>query len=286
MNVDYDIAVVGGGPAGLSAALSALRRDKKTVVFDQRGAKSKLAKAPLVDNYLGLPAISGQELMRVFSGHVKTRGIPILEEKIVNIYPGGGGFTLIAGDNAWQSASVVFAAGAPSGQTLPGESDFLGRGVSYCAVCDGLLFRGKKVAIIAATSGSREDTSFLAGLCREILYFPLYAGEHPQHPNLKTLKELPKEITGADTVGAIKTDKNSHAVDGVFIFRANAPPDSILPDLALKDNFVRTDSLMRTNVPGFFAAGDCTGQPWQISRATGQGQIAALSAASYIDGHN
>jgi thioredoxin reductase (NADPH) len=282
LSTNYDLAIVGGGPAGLSAALSALRRDKKIILFDQRGGYSKLAKAPLVDNYLGLPKISGQELLRLFTEHVNTRGAPILKEKIGNIYPDAGGFTLIAGDNAWQAASVVFAAGAPSGQTLPGESEFLGRGVSYCATCDGLLFRGKKVAVIADSAGGKEEASFLAGLCREILYFPLYKGEHPQHANLKTIEELPQEISGAAAVGAIRTDKGDHAVDGVFIFRASAPPDAILPGLALKNNFIQTDSFMQTNIPGFFSAGDCTGQPWQISRATGQGQIAALSAAAYI----
>jgi thioredoxin reductase (NADPH) len=177
------------------------------MLFKTRDMDSKLFKARLVNNYLGLPEISGQELLKVFAGHAKARGALIVNEKIVNIYPEDGAYTLVAAEKSWQAAAVVLAMGAPAERLLPGESEFLGRGVSYCATCDGLFFRGKKVAVIASSNADEDEVAFLAGLCGEILYFPLYKGEYPRYPNLKVLREIPKKINGIETVGAVKNGR-------------------------------------------------------------------------------
>jgi thioredoxin reductase (NADPH) len=168
---------------------------------------------------------------------------------------------------------------------LAGETDFLGRGVSYCATCDGLLFRGKTVAVIADCDDGAEDVHFLAGLCRQVLYLPLYRGDIPARDNLRLIKETPQAIRGSDGGLILSTDRAAHAVDGIFIFRVSPPPETLLPDLELESEFfVRTDKHLATSIPGVFAAGDCTGRPWQINRAAGEGQAAAVSAVSYLSG--
>jgi len=278
----YDLAIVGGGPAGLSAALTALQRNKSVILFEHLGFSPKLSKSHLVENYLGLPKMSGKELIDKFVQHVKTHEATIVEEKIINIYPGDE-FTLISGNNAYQAQAVVFATGAATSKALQGEGKFLGRGVSYCATCDGMIFKGKNVAVIASLPESEEEIGFLAEICQKVYLFPLYKGEYPKYANLEVVKEIPQEILGQETVETLKTDKNQYKVDGIFIFHATVHPDSIIPGLEFETNFIKVDKDMKTNVAGFFAAGDCTGQPWQISRATGQGQLAALSAVSYLD---
>ena len=281
----YDIAIVGGGPAGLAAALNGRQRNKSVLLFDRRGADAKLGKANSVDNYLGQQTVSGKELLDSFTRHAEARGVLPLYEQITNIYLTDGMFSLLATNLSWQARTVIFAAGAPAGRLLPGEEEFLGRGVSYCATCDGLLFKNKKIAIIAECQ-ENEETGFLAGLCKEILYFPLYKDAYPEYDNLTVLAEKPLLVEGADKIAALRTDKDIHPVDGVFIFRQNLPPGSIIEGLLLEDNFIKTDKAQRTNIPGFFAAGDCTGRPWQINRAAGEGQVAALSAVGYLADNN
>lgn len=278
----YDLAVIGGGPAGLSAALTARQRNKSVVLFEHLGFSPKLSKAHLVENYLGLPEMTGKQLMDTFVAHVKKHEIAIIEEKITNIYSGDN-FTIVSNVNAYEVKAVVFATGAATNKALDGESKFLGRGVSYCATCDGMLFKGKTVAVIASVAESEEEVKFLCEICEKVYFLPLYKGEYPQAKNLEVVKEMPQEILGQNSVEKIMTDKGEYAVEGVFIFHATVPPDNIMPGLEFENNFIKVDKDMKTNIAGFYAAGDCTGQPWQISRATGQGQIASLSAVSYLD---
>ncbi len=277
----YDIAIIGGGPAGLSAALTARARNKTVALFEPRGFSPKLSKAHQIDNYLGLPSLSGKELMEAFVKQVQSRQPDIIEEKVVNIFPGDE-FTIMTGQNTYRAGAVIITTGAPSGQQYPGESELLGRGVSYCATCDGMFFKGKKVAVIASLPESEEETEFLADICTEVLYIPLYKGEYPKKANLRIIKSTPLAIIGQDSVQEIETGNGREQVDGVFIFRDSEPLESILPTLELSEKLIKVDIDMKSSIPGVFAAGDCTGRPWQINRAAGQGQVAALSAVAFL----
>ena len=278
----YDIAIIGAGPAGLSAALTAMRRKKTVIIFDPYETSPKLGKAHLIDNYLGIPDVSGRELMTIFKNHVLKTETVFVKEKINNIYPGDE-FTLTTATNVYTSKTVVFAVGSSLGTTYPGEVEFLGRGVSYCATCDGQFFQNKKIAVIATMSEAKEEIAFLAQICSEIYFFPLYKGEYIKKENIKIINERPKTIIGNETVSELITDKNSYSLDGVFIFRESEPPGHIVDGIELRDNAVKVDSFMKTNIAGLFAAGDVIGKPWQIAKATGEGQIAVLSAIAYLD---
>ena len=278
----YDIAIVGGGPAGLSAALTARQRNKSVILFEHMGFSPKLSKAHLVENYLGFSKMNGKELMNKFVQHVKANEVTIVEEQIINIYPGDE-FTLVSESNVYTAAAVIFATGAATSKALPGENNLLGRGVSYCATCDGLFFKEKTVAVVASLPESEEEVVFLTQICKKVLYFPSYNGEYPKQTNLEVVKETILQIQGEDIVQGIKTDKRQYVVDGIFIFHTTVPPGNIIQGLDYEDNFIKVDKDMKTNIEGFFASGDCAGQPWQISKATGQGQQAALSAVAYLD---
>lgn len=279
----YDIAIIGGGPAGLSAALTARQRNKSVVLFEAKDFSPRLSKAHKVENYLGLPDIDGKKMMEKFLSHVKKHEPTIIKDKVTGIFPGEKDFTIVTRELSYQAGAVIFALGEPPSKTFPGELDFLGRGVSYCGTCDGMFFTDRKVAVIATSKESDEETEFLTEVCSEIIYIPLFKGDYYQSSKIKVVQEVPKEILGNEVVTGLTTDKGAYEVDGVFIFREDSPLESIIEGLELEEgNFIKVDNQMRTNIPGIFAAGDCTGRPWQISRATGQGLVASLSAVSYL----
>ncbi len=144
----YDCAVVGGGPAGLEAAITLKVREKRFVLFAGQGLSRKVESAPRIDNYLGLPGVSGAELARRFREHLAGMDITPLYEQVSMVYPMGDYFSLATAKNTYEARSVILALGTAPAKLLPGEERLLGRGVSYCATCDAPLCRGKRVAVL------------------------------------------------------------------------------------------------------------------------------------------
>ena len=281
--MSYDIAVIGGGPAGLSAVVTGRIRNKSVILFDHMGMSPKLRRAHKVENYLGLPGMDGNELVAAFEKHALSYEPEWVKEKVTAIFPGEESFTLLTADKTFEAKTIIMAIGTPSAAALPGEKEFLGRGVSYCATCDGQFYRGRTVAVVATAPEAAEEALYLAELCKEVVYLPRYrTGEVPEHANLRVEKAAPQAIIGEQTVTAVRTDKGDIAADGGYLLRESDPVDSILAELQTQDGAICVDAYMATNVPGVFAAGDCTGRPWQISRATGQGLTAVLSAISWL----
>ena len=279
----YDIAVVGGGPAGLSAVVTGRIRNKSVVLFDHMGMSPKLRRAHKVENYLGLPGLSGGELVTAFEQHALSYEPEWVKEKVTGIFPGSEAFTLLTSDKTFEAKSIILTVGVPSAAALRGEKELLGRGVSYCATCDGQFYRGRTVAVVAAMPEAAEEALYLAEICKEVIYFPLYKEGHlPERANLRIEKAIPTGILGLETVTALQTHAGEIPVDGVFLLRESDPVDSLVAELAIKDGAICVDERMATNIPGIFAAGDCTGHPWQISRATGQGLTAVLSAIVWL----
>ncbi len=279
----YDIAIIGGGPAGLSAAVNACRRNRKAVVISKEDHSSKILQAHLIENYLGLPEISGPELGSRMKEHALALGTTFQKDEIQSLYRDGQNFTLIGRESAFEAAAVILSVGIALGKEINGESDFVGRGVSYCATCDGMFFKGKSVALIGYIPEAETEASFLAEVCQKVYFLPQYGFKGEVNSKVELWKGKPLSILGVDRVETLKTSNGELAVDGVFIERAGRPVDQIIDGLKVENGFIVTDLDQATNITGVFAAGDCTGKPWQIGRAIGQGQVAALSAVQYIE---
>lgn len=280
----YDIAIIGTGPAGISAAITATVRGKKVRLYGEQELSSKMRKAERIDNYPGLPHISGEELGKQFSRHLADLGIEVEPRRVTLIVPVGDKFLLQDGSGADVGArTVILAGGVAPAVTLPGEQELLGRGVSYCATCDGRFYQGKNVAVIASKPEFEAEAAFLAEYAKKVTYLPLYK-EKPalSRGNVEIVEGKPKSIEGEARVRALLTDKGELPVDGVFILRESVLPDKLVPGLVTEKGAVVTDRKMATNIPGLFAAGDITGTPYQFIKAAGEGNVAALSAVKYL----
>lgn len=191
----YDIAIIGTGPAGVSAAITATIRNKKIILFGSRELSDKIRKAHLIQNYPGLPECSGEDLSNAFAAHLEKMGIEITEEKINVVYPMGETFALQTMKNEmYQARSVILACGMVQGKLLPGEEELVGRGVSYCATCDAPLYRGRSVAVIGYSPEAEEEVDFLSEVASEVLYFPVYRDEPKVSESVRVLKQTPQAI--------------------------------------------------------------------------------------------
>ena len=280
----FDIAIIGAGPAGLSAALTARVRNKSVALFEHMDFSPKLQKAHAINNYPGMPMTAGKDLMKQMADHTLSTGPTLIREKVTNIYAGDT-FTLLTPADTYEAKALVLAIGVSNAAMLAGEKDLVGKGVSYCATCDGMLYRDKPVAVIAYTEEGEHEADFLGEICPVVYFVPQYKTEYqPKHASVQVVKARPQAVLGADEVTGLATDAGELKVEGIFILRQSDPAETLMPELEMDGPFVKVNREQATNVPGVYAAGDCTGKPWQIARATGEGLVAVLSAISFIDG--
>ena len=285
----YDIAIVGSGPAGLSAAINAKIRNKNIILFGNENLSNKLVKAPSIDNYLGFYDISGEDLKNKFLDHIKQLEIEICEKRINNIYSMGDYFALVSGDSMYEATTVILATGVEYGKPIKGEEEFLGRGVGYCATCDAPLYKDKKVAIIGYNKESEEEANFLSEIASKTYFIPMYKneslmrGNHELDSSIEVINDRPVQIQGETLVSKVSFKEKDIDVDGVFVIKDSASLKSLVPGLETDGPHVVVDINMNTNIKGCFACGDCVGKPYSYIKSAGQGQIAALNAVSYLD---
>ena len=277
-----DIAIIGTGPAGVSAAITAKVRGKKVLLFGSRELSSKLTKAHKIQNYPGLPDIDGAQLAQAFKKHLDVLEIPITEKQVTAVYAMGSYFGIQTPDVMYEASSVILAGGVVMGKPFPGEDELLGRGVSYCATCDAHFYVGKTVAVLGYNAESCREADFLAEGCDKVLYFPVVPHEVTVGPGVTVVREKVQAIPGTMKAEGVQTDKALHPVDGVFVLRDAVAPDKLVPGLATDGPHVAVDAQMCTNLPGCFACGDLAGKPYQYIKAAGQGNIAALSAVEWL----
>ena len=278
-----DIAVIGTGPGGVSAAITGKIRGKSILLFGSRRLSEKMQKAQKILNYPGLPAVSGSEMADTMLNQLDSLDIPILEKQVSAVYAMQGFFAIQTAEELYEAKTVILAAGVVTGKPLPGEDRFLGRGVSYCATCDGMFYRGKTVAVLGYSRHSCQEADFLAGICGKVLYFPQLPHDIAVGPGVSVLSEKVTAITGDGTASGVRTAQGTqYDVDGVFVLRDAVAPDKLVPGIRMEGNHVSVDLQMRTNLPGLFACGDITGTPYQYIKAAGQGNVAALSAVSFL----
>jgi thioredoxin reductase (NADPH) len=279
----WDMIIVGAGPAGLAAALNGRIREKSTLVLGARRTPPRLQKAPHIKNYPGFNGITGEELYDRFHKHAQEMGVEFREERVENIYPGTT-FTVVTRSNQiYLGRTIILATGIQQTRQLEGERKLVGRGLGYCTTCDGPLYRDKDVAVLGETPEAEEEVNFLAGIGRNVYYFPLYKGEINVDKKIDVRHERPQAILGNDRVRAIALPDEEIPVDGVFIIRSVAPAERLIAGLVQSKGAILVDRTMATSVVGVFAAGDCTGKPYQIGKAVGEGLTAAQSAIHYLD---
>ena len=279
----YDIAIIGTGPAGLSAAITATIRNKKVLLLGSRDLTEKLSKAHEIQNYLGFPAVKGADLAAAFQRHIDQMGIEITEKRVSAVYAMGDFFALQAGEDMLEASSVILATGVVQGKPLPGENELLGRGVSYCATCDAPLYRGKRAAVIGYSPREEAEAAFLSEVCSEVLYFPTYKEETHLSASVKVIREKVARIESDGQERVVKTAENGYTVDGVFVLREAVAPGQLVPGLETEGAHVVVNRKMAASIPGVFACGDIVGTPYQYIKAAGEGNVAALSAVAYLD---
>ena len=276
------IAVIGAGPAGLSAAITAAVRQKDVWLFGNRDMSEKLQKAAEIRNYPGFPSVDGTALQNRFRQHLASLGAVIRQERVSGVYPDGSGFRLQTSGGEYSAGAVILAGGVSAERQLPGEKELLGRGVSYCATCDAFFVRGKTAAVIGRSEFSADEALFLAESAASVLYFPVQPHTLPIHERIDVIPEQPLAVSDGEAGRGVQTDHAFYRADLIFILHETVKPELLVPAIRTDGAHVAVDAQMQTNIPGCFACGDITGTPYQLPRAVGQGNIAALSAVRYL----
>ncbi len=264
-----DVMIIGGGPAGVSAALTAIQRGHTAAIISTGPEGSALWKAERIDNYPGVPSVKGSELVEALAEQARAAGAEMIHGRALSVTPMGESFGIAVGADFHEARAVILAVGITAKSTFPGEREHLGAGVSYCATCDGMLYRGKRVAVVGLSEDAPEEAQFLRSIGCEVEYFD-------------KSRARKYEIRGEERADTLVADGVEYAVDGVFILRAGVAPDSLVPGLEIERGAIVTGDDMSTSVSGVFACGDCAGTPYQIAKAVGDGNVAALSAAKYL----
>ncbi len=277
----YDILIIGTGPAGLEAAITAKVRNKNILLIGSKNSSTKVEKAHTVENYLGLPHISGTDMQKAFLDHIANLGIEITEDQVIAVYNMTDYFMVQTKTTYYEASSVILATGVLTSKPYPNEEALLGKGVSYCATCDGALYKNKTVAVIATSKEEEDEVLFLKEYASKVHYFPLYQ-DYSDLKDIDIHEEKPIEIIGTNNVEKLVTDQNEYAIDGLFILRESVAPKQLVPGLETDGPHAKVNLDMSTNIPGVFACGDIAGLPYQYIKSAGQGNVAALSAVKYL----
>ena len=304
-NVFYDLAIVGGGPGGLTAGIYAMRAALKTVLVEKGLAGGQIAVSDSVENYPGFEYITGFELSQKFQQHAQACGLEMLQKEVVAVEPGLAHHTVrLDGGEALKAHAVILApGGSPRKLGIPGEDEYYGKGVSYCATCDGFFFRGKTVAVVGGGDTAMEEALYLAKITEKVYVIhrrdAFRASRILQERVLNECKievlwnTIPKEIR-ADEQGVcgialenVQTGESRDLdVDGVFVFVGFLPNNQLVP-AGIKmnaDGYVVTDPKCETNLPGIYVVGDLREKyARQIVVAAADGCNAALAAAHYVE---
>lgn len=300
----YDLIIVGGGPAGLTAGIYAQRARLKTLLLEREFVGGQIALSDVIENYPGFPSISGAALMEQFEAHAKKFGLEIRLAGVVDISDEAGVKALKTTEGELKARAVIIATGAkPRRLGVPGEKELTGKGVSYCATCDGPFFRNQRVMVVGGGDTAVKEAVYLSRLAstvyvvhrrdkfraEKLLQEKMEASANVVLLRSHVLKEIKGEggVVKKAAVEDIKTGAvRDIEVEGVFVF-VGINPTTDFVDVEKNDGgFIKTNERMETSVAGIFAAGDCRTTPLlQVATAVGDGAIAAYMAEAYIEGH-
>ncbi len=298
----YDILIVGGGVAGLTAAIYARRAGRTVLLLEGAGLGGQIAASPLVENYPGVPSISGSELSDALSAQARDLGTEVKYGQVTGAEKTAQGFRLTAGKREYAGRALILCTGAKHRKLgLEEEDSFVGRGVSYCATCDGAFFRDKAVAVVGGGDSALQSALFLSQLCSSVTLIHrreefraqrAYVDAAQARENIRFL--LSAQVTalqgdGKLTAVTVKEGDNEHslAVDGLFIEVGLSPDNGPFAALAELDEggYFAAGEDCRTKTPGVFVAGDCRAKALrQLTTAASDGSVAATAACRWLDG--
>ena len=290
----YDTAIIGTGPAGLSAAINLRLHNKSILWLGASNLSTKVEKSEKIANYPGMGYISGSDLIEKFRSHANEMGLEITEQMVTAIMSGGDFYMLSSGSDVYMAKTILLAVGAAAAKGFEGEEEMLGRGVSYCATCDGFLYKGKTIAVFCGDERFEHEIDYLAELADTVYVYAAYnggkygrngaipAGESDSGKIIILPKPIKKVFGEMKVSGIVLTDNTSVSIDGLFCLRNSIAPATLLKDLELDGAHIIVNRAMETNLPGVYAAGDCTGRPYQIAKSVGEGNIAAHSIVEYL----
>ena len=297
-----DIAIIGAGPAGLTAGLYAVRAGRSVILIEQLSPGGQAATTWQVDNYPGLPHIPGADLMMKIESQVREFNLQILSGQVLGMVPGKPHQLNTAAGNI-KARAIIFATGAkPRPLNIPGEAEYRGKGVSYCATCDGAFFRGLPVAVIGGGNTALEEAEFLTRFASKVYLVhrreqfradKIVQDRVLQNPKIEIVTPfIPREITGQEQkVKGLKVERPDKTgnrelpVEGVFIFAGLNPQTDMVKNVLDRDEgaYLITGDDLSASIPGIFAAGDCrANQVKQIVVAAGEGARAAVMADRYL----
>jgi thioredoxin reductase (NADPH) len=300
--MDYELAIIGAGPAGFSASIYAVRAGIETIVFDTANGGGLANVSPKIENYAGFPSISGLELMEKMKQHVKNYTDIHFYEEVTSISKQNETFAIKTNKENYTVKAALLCMGTEYRKLqVPGEKELQGKGVSYCATCDGFFFKNKSVVVVGGGNSALIEAIFLKQIgCKEVLLIhrrdqlraeKAYENEARKKQVDFLLNSRVEQILGEEKVEGIKvihagTGKQStRPIDGVFISIGEEPHNTLAKQLNIQLNekgFIVVDTQQRTNVKGIYAAGDITGGLRQVITACAQGAVAALASTEVL----
>ncbi len=297
----YDCVIIGGGPGGICAAIYAIRAGMKTVVVEKLGVGGQIAVSDIIENYPGFPSLSGPELMQNFEEHAKSIDTQFLFADVKSIENNNGEITIGTNKDPIQTKSVIICSGAqPKRLGFDGEEEFVGRGVSNCATCDGPFYRDKPVAIIGGGDTAVKESIYLSKIASKIYHVhrrDRFRAEQVLNERIKTKENIDflwkhnaQQVLGDDSgvtglkVASVETgEERELEVDGIFVFVGIRPNTEFVDCEKDEQGFIVTNANMETSIPGVYAAGDCRVTPLrQVATAVGDAAIAAFKAEEYV----
>ncbi|MGQ9616843.1 MAG: thioredoxin-disulfide reductase [Spirochaetota bacterium] len=298
----YDIIVIGAGAAGLTSAIYAVRAGMNTVILEKLGVGGQIVLTEAVENYPGFPLISGPELMERFEEHVKKFNVEIRYEEVTGIKKEGKVQRVITSEGEYETIAIIVATGSmPRKLGVEGEEKFIGKGVSYCAVCDGLFFRDKEVAVIGGGDAAVKESIYLTQIVKKIYIIhrrdqlraeKILQEQAFSNPKISFIwNHLVERINGNESFEGITIrsvlnpeEKRELKVSGVFVYIGHIPNTRFIDVSKTQNGQIITDECMRTSAEGIFAAGDCRNTCLrQIATCVGDGALAAYHAGEYVE---
>ena len=278
-----DCMIIGSGVAGISAALTLKANGKSVELFGSKELSEKILKAENIRNYPGLSSVSGKAFCAALQNQLKEAEIEVKQEKVSGVYALNGKFGVATQEGGYyESKSVILACGVESVKTIEGETEFLGRGVSLCATCDGFLYKGKTIGVLCTSKRLEHEIEYLASFAAKLYVIALYKDVEIKGENIEIIRKMPLKIAGEKRVDRLVFADREILVDGVFSLRESSSPKTLVTGLEMQDAHVQVARNMQTNILGLFAAGDCTGRPYQYAKAAGEGNVAAHAVSEYL----